>query len=257
MLRDDVNTLLEQELDRRKIAFEYDGEEDRYLIADRAETVEIYLHNLRTNLGESREREDMSEFVSTLLRSRRPVADWSAESANVYYRFLPTNFPLEPNVVLPISESCVLAAALAWDDLGVVCTLDASQLKKWGVSRPEFDRRAYSNLDAALREAKIELVNTDAGPYGFFESDLLFKSALLAAPSLKRIVDDLLGWPLFAVIPSDDFAIFWPAANKLLAGRMGGVVTREYDDSPWKISTELYEFDDAGISAVGDYASPS
>jgi hypothetical protein len=70
---------------------------------------------------------------------------------------------------------------------------------------------------------------------------------------LKDVVEPVLGWPLFAVMPCRDFVYLLNQKDQALLGRMGQVVMREYQGSGYPISTEVFEITDQCIRAIGDY----
>ena len=56
-----------------------------------------------------------------------------------------------------------------------------------------------------------------------------------------------------AVVPDRDFLYLWAARHTEFAGRVGGVVVREFAKASYPISTEIYEISDAGIRAIGTF----
>jgi hypothetical protein len=80
-----------------------------------------------------------------------------------------------------------------------------------------------------------------------------FKAALLFCPNLKKAVEPVLGWPVFAVMPCRDFVYVLNQQDEPLLGRMGHVVMGEYQKSGYPISTEVFEIIDQGIRAIGDF----
>ena len=81
------------------------------------------------------------------------------------------------------------------------------------------------------------------------------KSPLLLAPNLKEIVSPIIGWPLHAVIPDQDFLYVWPAGHEQFCERVGAIAVREYSAAPHPVTTELFKIDDDGIRAVGAFST--
>jgi hypothetical protein len=80
-----------------------------------------------------------------------------------------------------------------------------------------------------------------------------FKSSLILAPNLKEVTGPALGWPLLAVTPDRDFLYLWDSRHTDFAGRVGAVVVREFTESSYPISPEVFEITDDGIKAVGEF----
>src|SRR5262249_38298122 len=105
-----------------------------------------------------------------------------------------------------------------------------------------------------LRQTKVETSAVEQHQLGMLSNELsAFKAALLFCPNLREMVEPVLGWPLFAVMPCRDFVYVLSQKDKPLLGRMGHVVMREYEKSGYPISTEVFEITDEGIRAIGDY----
>jgi hypothetical protein len=82
------------------------------------------------------------------------------------------------------------------------------------------------------------------------------KASLIFANNLRPKVEPILGWPIFAVIPSRDFAYLLPESSQAIFGNIGKVVVSEYSRRGYPISTEVFRIDDEGTRAVGAFQSP-
>ena len=102
----------------------------------------------------------------------------------------------------------------------------------------------------------MEWQEFDTVRLGFFNTQLPFKSPLLLAPNLKSHVADVIGWPLYAVVPDRDFVYIWSGEHADFAERVGGVVLEQYAASPYPLTTEVFEIGDAGMIAIGTFANP-
>jgi hypothetical protein len=109
-------------------------------------------------------------------------------------------------------------------------------------------------MDRILRQTKIEMIAVEEHHLGVLGHELTaFKAALLFCPNLKAVAEPVLGWPLFAVMPCRDFVYVLNCKDEPLLGRMGHVVMREYRESGYPITTEVFELSDRGMRVVGDY----
>jgi hypothetical protein len=134
--------------------------------------------------------------------------------------------------------------------------LTAADADKWNKTRADLMAAAQENIDRILRQTKIETAPIEEHQLGMLSNELVaFKAALLICPNLKEMVEPVLGWPLFAVMPCRDFVYLLNQKDRPLLGRMGQVVVREYQKSGYPISTEVFEITDQCIRAIGDYQS--
>ena len=62
-------------------------------------------------------------------------------------------------------------------------------------------------------------------------------------------------WPaaVLGVMPARDFLYLWNATEKGFVNRLGGVVVREFEASPYPISRDVFEVSDGGLRAIGEF----
>jgi hypothetical protein len=75
---------------------------------------------------------------------------------------------------------------------------------------------------------------------------------VIFAPSFRRFVETVLGWPVLVVLPCRDF-IYVVADDSPLLGQMGSVVVNEFRASGYPITTEVLRISDDGIEAIGHF----
>jgi hypothetical protein len=109
-------------------------------------------------------------------------------------------------------------------------------------------------MAALVRAATVNTTPIDEHTLGMLATDrTAFKAALLFSPHLKEVVAPVLGWPLFAVLPCRDFVYLLNQKDRDLLGRMGHVAAREYDQSGYPLSLEVFEITDQGSRAVFEF----
>lgn len=126
-------------------------------------------------------------------------------------------------------------------------------LQDWSVVADALFRRAGQNLDDALPNATLEVNQVDEVRVGFIASALPFKASLILAPSFRKFVEPSLGWPLYAVAPARDFLYLWNVRHRDFTNRVGRVVVDEFKKSPYPLSTEVFELEDEGLRAIGEF----
>lgn len=163
----------------------------------------------------------------------------------------------ESIVQYPISEQVSMAIACSVHGSEFMDFVPYSDLEAWNISADSAWRRAFENMDRVLAETPVvveELV--DGVPMAFFETTSLWQAALITAPSLRTYVEGLVGWPVQALLPCQDFLHLIPAgwAPNYEQGRaLCELVVDEYMNSPYALSTELFLIDDQGIQATGRF----
>ena len=83
-----------------------------------------------------------------------------------------------------------------------------------------------------------------------------FKASLILSPAFRELVSPTLGWPVYVVVPSRDFAFVIRREDRDFLDRLGHVVVREYDNSGYSITTDVLEVSDDGIKAIGSFRQP-
>src|SRR5262249_21396102 len=117
-------------------------------------------------------------------------------------------------------------------------------LKGLGVSRELAEARAADNLARLLAETPIETTDADGHKLGMLSTPSPLKASLISARGLREKVEALLGWPIYAVIPTRDFAYLIPQSARELFPGIARVVIGEYTKRGYPVSTEVFEITD-------------
>jgi hypothetical protein len=138
-------------------------------------------------------------------------------------------------------------------NLGGITWVSPEILTKLGVSEVQAGELAFENLSKVLAESSIEYSDIDGVGLGMVNTELPFKTSLIPAPNIRAVASPALGWPLLAVVPDRDFLWLWDSRHTDFAARLGEVVVREFSESPYPISPEVFEISDNGIEAIGEF----
>ena len=87
-------------------------------------------------------------------------------------------------------------------------------------------------------------------------SDSVFKASVIFAPKLRAFVERALGWPVLAATPCREFIYLFPNTDFELVGRSAGVVLREYANSGYPVTTEVWRISSKGVEAIGALGPP-
>ncbi len=244
--------LFEAELTRRGIMFSIDGNSDRYSIPRGEGKLLINLDNIARELGGENDEARMAEFAERVL-TRNEDRKLRLDPDRLYWILEPNDYVEKPHYRETFSKQTDRVLVNFDDEAGLISWITPEMLDELGLSVEQASMTATGNLGMELAAVGLEVSDMQGMPLGMLPSYLPFKASLILAPNLKKVVTEKLGWPLLAVTPVRDFVYLWPAEHRDFAGRVGKVVVREYQNSPYPISTEVFRIDDEGIKAIGAF----
>ena len=240
--------LFEAELRARSIDFRVDNS-GRFELLDRS--LVVSLDNLSRELtGDDRDGERVSEFVDlVLLASERSILTPNqlvpCLEPNDYTDRPPFASPVSPRLDRVLTAVLQDGALLSWVNEADLTSLDLAEARAWEV--------AASNLDAELRQARVETDEIDRVTVAWFETPFPSKASFILAPALREVVGEAVGWPVLAVVPDRDFLYLWGSAHRDFIPRLGQVVLKNFSTAPHPLTTEVFEIDST-VVAIGAYA---
>jgi len=252
-MHDDVANLFERELARRGLPFRRDLDSGRYIFNARGLELFVSLDNVAREYRRDADPERITRFVDTVLAAEVDHATWRQSQCSIFYCLEPSDHVERSDLRTAVSDRVDRVPVLFQGSTGRITWVSEAMLRDWQVSKEDLSTAILSNLASVLAETRIEHSDIDGVRLGHFASSLPFKSALMLAPNLRQRVEQLIGWPLYAVAPARDFLYVWAAEHADFAGRVGGVVVDEFTKSPYPISTEVFEISDGGIKAIGAF----
>ncbi|MCO4771484.1 MAG: hypothetical protein KDA24_15735 [Deltaproteobacteria bacterium] len=132
--------------------------------------------------------------------------------------------------------------------------LSAASLDLWHASTTDVEEAARANMDKLLGEAELVVEEVRGKRLAMLTTDSAFKASLLRAPSLRSVVEPVIGWPVCAVAPCRDFLyLFSEADAEELIPMLAVVVSREFESSGYPLSAEVLKVSDEGVLALGVY----
>lgn len=247
----DVNALFEAELTRRGIDWVRDSA-DEYRIARDGGELCISLVNLRRNAVRDRDPSSVADFVDRVLGVRSfHTPDWTETSRFLLLSAEPAENKLDDTVATKVSDEVICVLTLTDADHSRITWVSSAMCERWGVTPDEAMATARRNQSDLLSGLTLEIRKTGDNKLGMVPVDSAYKASTLFAPSLKQFVEPL-GWPVLVVIPCRDFIYVLPDGSPLVA-KLGGVVVREFRESGYPITTEVFRVSDDGIEAIGRY----
>jgi len=253
-MSDLVSALFEQELTRRGVSFRLDDETHLYRIEHHGGNLLVSLDNLARAYHRDPDESRITTFVDVVLGNRFENRPWPEAQSSILFALEPSDHVDPSELRIPISKQVDRVPVYVSDvSRGTITWITQAMLSEWNISLAELEKTASQNLATALAAAKVAYKEIDGVRLGIIETDLAFKTSLILAPNLREVISPTLGWPLLAVIPDRDFLYLWAAQHRDFTHRVGEVVVREFNASPYPLTTEVFEIGDAGIAAIGAF----
>lgn len=158
----------------------------------------------------------------------------------------------------PLSDQLIIV--LAWSDpeeTGLVL-LSETNMSEWSITSEDAWSIASENMNALLRKTPVELMDVgDDRVLAMLSTGSALKASLILAPQLRQHVESHIGWPVYAVIPCRDFIYLVPTDERgdRTLPALGSTVVEEYEQSPYPLSTEVFQISDDAIEAIGAFAA--
>jgi hypothetical protein len=245
-------TLFLGELAKRNIEVKLD-DEGNYTLDVCGLSINVSLENVSRDFERDRDPNHIVTFVDSIT-NLLVLPDWQEARGRIRWQPEPSDHKFGDTLRDAVSDK--VSRVLVYVDpsetqIQWLTTIDA---QKWKKTHADLMTAAQDNMDRILRQTKIETAHIEEHQLGILNNELVaFKAALLICSNLKEVVEPVLGWPLFAVMPCRDFVYVLNQKDQSLLGRIGQVVMQEYQKSGYPISTEVFEITDQGIRAIGDY----
>jgi hypothetical protein len=248
----DAETIFEQELSQRGIAFEKDGE-DRYRIKMGEWKISASLENVRRNAERDEDPDAIRRFVDHLLAALpSPAPSWSESASFLFWSAESADGDFADAVHAPISDEVSRVLTLTDRDESQVTWVTPSMCEEWAVTTEQAAAAASANQDRLLAGIEIQTDDIDGEPLGMVPLASPYKASVIFAGGFRRFVEPALGWPVLVVVPCRDFIYVLRDGSPLLP-RVGSIVVDEFRKSGYPITTEVLRLSDDGIKPVGRF----
>jgi hypothetical protein len=248
-----VSSLFTKELARRGVPRPRMLENGCFLLEIGGMQLNVSLENLARDYARDGDPGRIARFVDTVLATSEPPVSWDGAKSGVRFAAERSDQEFGDTVFERITETLCRVLAHVDAEETRVTWVSASTLAEWGCGLAEAERVAAANMADLLAETPIEITQIEQYRLGMLSTHSVLKASLVFSPNLKEILRPTLGWPIYAVIPCRDFAYVFAESDRELIPRLGRVVVREYCQSPYPISTEVFCISDEGIEAIGRF----
>jgi hypothetical protein len=226
----------------------------RYRIAHEGRINEVSLENKSREVEATGNEDIIAEFVETLLQPVLPIPKtWAEARIGIFFTAESAEHDFGDTLRQQISDQVCRVLVYHTPDGRNIAWISPHMLDLWQVSQAEVQEQASANLADLLKKMPVHVEPIDEYQLCMFGKDSPFKAALIFAPNLREVLEELIGWPVFAVIPCRDFIYFVGEKDRDLLPRLGPVVVREYNERGYSISTEVFRIDDQGVSAIAEF----
>ena len=184
-----------------------------------------------------------------------PAEPKEMDVTRIYWCLEPGDYVEKADFRKSVSDKVDRVLVLLSKDRSKITWITPKMLETAGLTLEAATALGFENLSREMQIAKIEFKEIEGVRLCFVNTELPFKASLILAPSLRKCVEETLGWPLQAVAPDRNFLYLWAARHETFVGRVGGVVVEEYAKAPYPLSTEVYSIDDTGVRRIGAFPS--
>ncbi len=245
----------EKELQGRGLVFVRDQSSGRYRVTVQGRELDVSLENLERLYSRSNDPSAIAAFVDAIVstgQEERP----EISRDRLFWILEPNDHKLPPPFRHPVSKQADRVLVHIPIDGAIVSWVTDDMLSRIGLSVEEAGAIAFDNLAMELDKVSVEELDVGKVTLVTFGTELPCKTALLLAPNLAESLEKMMEVPAMAVAPDRDFLYIWPSKHTDFAGKLAGVVTREFAEAPYPLSTEVFKITGKGIEAVGAFAKP-
>jgi uncharacterized protein YtpQ (UPF0354 family) len=249
-----THALFRKELQARRIPFEYDAPSDTYKVTNATKTLEVALDNLTREFEQTKDSACIARFVDVIVAvDANAQDDDSISPERLYLSLCPNDMDPPPTCRLTLSKR--LSSALIQDrpNRQSYTWVTPDHLQHLRITTDQAYARASSNMAALLSETPVETMHAKRVKLVMLANSTHHKASLILAPNLLELLEPHIGTSVLAVDPTRDFVYLFNAQHQDFIGNLGEVVVREYSQSPYPLSTEVFHISDRGIKAIGAF----
>ena len=250
----DVEKLFEKELINFDIEFKK-IEPKLYEVSTESGKKIIALHNIEKNLIRDDDEGVVTRFVKNILTPIAELPEWNEMRNGLYISLEPSDYQgLEDVIHNKVGDTVALILAYFNPDVNQIRWIKEENLNERGIELENAWEIAQSNLETIMQKTEISFTEIEGEKLAMLEVDEPHKASLILTNALKAKVSKELGWPVFAVAPARDFVYLFSKQGSLI-NKVGHVVIREFNNSGYPISTDVWELSDGEQKIVGAYAT--
>lgn len=182
------------------------------------------------------------------------VPTWEEAKPWVRWQLAPAKGNLDGLLHEVVSDQIALVLVLSAPDESRFFWVSDEMAAMWGRTKNTLFPIAVVNMDEIMATTEIGVTRHESLLIGYPSTDWeSYKAALVYSDGLRSKVEPVLGWPVYAAIPSCDFVVLAGEKDKDFLHRMAPLILKEWAESSAPLSTELFELRGHGVRAVGSF----
>lgn len=249
----DFDKLFVEGLNTRGVAFVASGD-GTYKVHVKGRELTLNTQNIRAEVLRDKQPEEIGRFLDHALAAVPELPAWSQASQHLFPMIESIAVDLGPDTVsTDLSDRAKVVLALYRPGASSVRLVAQSDLLAWGVSPEEAWSAAHTAFKAVVADTKVEVLRAGNLALGAVHAFEPYKASVILSPSLRSRIPEELGWPILAVAPARDFVYLLRRDDRDALARVGAVVVREFRESGYPVSTEIWELSDDGVEAIGEF----
>lgn len=231
-------------------------DEDRYEVDMPQGARSVYVGNVKRNFERDKDAAAIGRFVDRILaiQPQESLPNWAEAKRHLFPLLESSEVEVgKETITRSKSDRTKIMLAFHVEGSGEIRFVQSFDLERWGVSSAVAWQTAFDQLNERAMKTEVTLLDAGGVSLALISAEEPYKASLLLASNLRKRVPPSLGWPLVAVAPARDFVYLLSKAELQNAPGLGTVVVREFKQSGYPISTEVWELSDSGIEAIGEY----
>jgi hypothetical protein len=250
---DDFNNIFILELNKYSIIKPLIADDVCTIMVDQ-QVIAINIDNLRREYGKSGNVNVIIDFVNNIISSfsQNKSLSWSDVCPHIRYSL---ESSIDQNFIAnKITNNLYQVYTYTSIDKSSVIYIEQSSLEKWGVKKEDIVQVAKENMNNITTQTLLNIELVDNIAVGMLSMEETFlKASIILSSTFRDLVYSTHGWPIYAVIPCRDFVYIISEKDIDFLGNLGEIVNREYHNSSYPITQEVFMVSDEGIHAIGTF----
>jgi hypothetical protein len=225
-----------------------------YVVVLDGRELTLNTQNIRAEVVRDNDTSEIGRFLDNVANAQVSLPEWVHAKAHLFPMIESIDVELgEETVSRELTDRTKVVLAFYQPGSGSLRFVTEADLATWGTSVDEAWSVAESSFAGLVARTKIEVLKAGDLALGTVHVHAPYKASVILSPALKQQLPVEMGWPVLAVAPARDFVYLIRKDDQESLGRIGAVVVREFRQSGYPVSTEVWELSDDGAKAMGEF----
>lgn len=241
-----------KQLGDKGISIERIDTDGNYVVKHQGAEYIISLENASSNAIRDNSMSHIDTLVSSIPVTQKEFKNFAEIRMQIFPSYESKEFFTGNAVNDAFSEKALVRFVIFQD--GKLIYIGKNDLKQWNLDVPKLKSLAFANLETEFNKSEIEVSEIEGRKLYHINADFPLKSTFLGTKKFYSKLSPKLGRDIYAVMPVRDFCYFFSGADKdFFLSRIGQTVQKEYAESGYKISKELFQINSSGVKPVGTF----